>query len=183
MANQDNETKIAEGMEDRIAALERELGVSDPATRDEVASQRRAAAAEHRAVRRQLLARVTGDEKEVLGLVKDYQKAAEKMVGLIVKIRRLRETQRLRCGELANWVPLGLAPAEVDRRLGGFLAELLWERIQRPKLGGSINLAGVGGIFSGIDDWAGAETKIMGQQIAALEAAQEGIEADGNERN
>ena len=166
---------MVEPMEARVAALEREVGLPDSSERDEVARQRAAAAEEARERRRQLLARVRQDEKDVLALVADYQKTATLLVEQISEIRRLRGTQRIRCGELASWVPNGLGPNEVDRHLFGYLGELIWENSGRRNDFGAVSLAGCGGLFAGTpdEDWAESEAKVMARHLEALEAETE----------
>lgn len=162
-------------MEERVAQLERAVGVVDPAEQEAIEKQRAAAADEAKEIKRRLLARVRQDETGVLALVGDFQKTATLLVEQIVEIWRLRGTQRVRCGELASWVPNGLGPHEVDRHLFGLLAELFWENSGRRNDFGAVTLVGCGGLFSGTPakDWAEVASKVMDQHLKALEAQEE----------
>lgn len=162
-------------IEERVTALERAVGVADPSEAEAITKQRAAAADEAKEIKRQLLARVRQDETDVLALVADYQKTAQLLVEQIGNIRRLRGTQRVRCGELASWIPNGLAPNEIDRHLFGLLAELIWENSNRRNDFGAVTLVGCGGLFSGTpeQDWSEVASKVMGRHLDALRAETE----------
>ena len=168
----------------KITKAEAQLRAIDDAENERVRREREKTARIVQAENERKLKLIVRKENERQTAWAHAQVAAQNLAMAISQIIKATDAERTIWGELGVFVPHELGPHTNRMRLSLRIANKLAKVTEcGAQIGSAIHLRGVGGLFSGDEDWKDEEMKLLGIPIAALKANIEGGRHDDSDED